>query len=120
MNKNVRVIYKKITKKFYKEGYINLNHRLVNTKDDLVEIATIFRNPEFETFRMIYIKDNKIVGYESVSSRIPAYSPLFHIRKDGNINYERCFYKIKERMKRLNADGYYMVHNHPLQKDSMK
>lgn len=41
MNKTVKVIYKRLTKKFYKHGYINLNHRLVNTKDDLAEICSI-------------------------------------------------------------------------------
>ena len=39
MNKNARVIYKRLTEPMKKRGYINLNHRLVNTKDDLVEIA---------------------------------------------------------------------------------
>ena len=42
-NKNVKVIYRKIEPNFFnKYGYINLNHRLVNTKDELVEIASIF------------------------------------------------------------------------------
>ena len=42
-NKNVRVIYKKIEPKFLnKYGYVNLNHRELNTKNDLVEQASIF------------------------------------------------------------------------------
>ena len=73
MNKNVRVIYKKVTDNFKKKGYINLNHRLVNTKDDLVDIASIFRSPEYETFRIIYMKDHNIEGYESIYSRITLY-----------------------------------------------
>ena len=36
-NKNVKVIYKKIEPDFLnKYGYINLNHREVNTKEQLV------------------------------------------------------------------------------------
>ena len=45
MNKNARVIYKRLTEPMKKRGYINLNHRLVNTKDDLVEIS----NGEIDT-----------------------------------------------------------------------
>ena len=112
MNKNARVIYKRLTKPMKKRGYINLNHRLVNTKDDLVEIAEIFRSTQYETFRLIYMKENKIVGYESISSRVPNYVNVFERNKQGRVNTERCVYKILSRMNRLGADSYYMVHNH--------
>lgn len=112
MNKNARVIYKRLTEPMKKRGYINLNHRLVNAKDDLVEIAEIFRSTQYETFRLIYMKENKIVGYESISSRVPNYVNIFERNKQGRVNTERCVYKILSRMNRLGADGYYMVHNH--------
>ena len=112
MNKNARVIYKRLTEPMKKRGYINLNHRLVNTKDDLVEIAEIFRSTQYETFRLIYMKENKIVGYESISSRVPNYVNIFERNKKGRVNTERCVYKILSRMNRLGADSYYMVHNH--------
>ena len=112
MNKNARVIYKRLTEPMKKRGYINLNHRLVNTKDDLVEIAEIFRSTQYETFRLIYMKENKIVGYESISSRVPNYVNVFERNKQGRVNTERCVYKILSRMNRLGADSYYMVHNH--------
>ena len=112
MNKNARVIYKRLTEPMKKRGYINLNHRLVNTKDDLVEIAEIFRSTQYETFRLIYMKENKIVGYESISSRVPNYVNIFERNKQGRVNTERCVYKILSRINRLGADSYYMVHNH--------
>ena len=112
MNKNARVIYKRLTEPMKKRGYINLNHRLVNTKDDLVEIAEIFRSTQYETFRLIYMKENKIVGYESISSRVPNYVNVFERNKQDRVNTERCVYKILSRMNRLGADSYYMVHNH--------
>ena len=112
MNKNARVIYKRLTEPMKKRGYINLNHRLVNTKDDLVEIAEIFRSTQYETFRLIYMKENKIVGYESISSRVPNYVNVFERNKQGRVNTERCVYKVLNRMNRLGADSYYMVHNH--------
>ena len=112
MNRNVRVIYKRLTEPMKKRGYINLNHRLVNTKDDLVEIAEIFKSREYETFRLIYMRENKIVGYESISSRIPNYVYIFARNKQSRLNTERGIYKILNRMNRLGADSYYMVHNH--------
>ena len=113
-NKNVRVIYQKIEPNFLKKhGYINLNHREINTKDDLLELTAIFRNPIYETFRIIYMNNNKVVGYESITTRTPNSVKLFRESKNGKDNSARCFYKIKNRMERLNANGYYMVHNHP-------
>ena len=113
-NKNVRVIYKKIEPDFLnKYGYVNLNQREVNSKDDLVEISSIFRNPMYETFRVIYMKDNKIVGHEQISTKTPNAVKIFPTSKNGCVNTEKCFYKIRNRMKRLQSDGYYMVHNHP-------
>lgn len=113
-NKNVKVIFRKIEPNFFnKYGYINLNHRLVNTKDELVEIASIFRNPMYETFRIVYMRKNEIVGYESITSKAPRCVKIFPKSREGRITAHKCFYKIKERMKRLSADGYYLMHNHP-------
>jgi len=112
-NRNVKVIYKKLTKDFERKGYINLNHRLVNTKDELVEIASIFRSPQYETFRIVYMKDNIIVGLESISSKNPTAVTIFTFDKSGRLKAERNFFKVESRMNRLNANGYYMVHNHP-------
>ena len=79
LNKNVKMIYKKIEPNFFnKYGYINLNHREVNTKEELVEIASIFRNPMYETFRIVYVdKESKIVGYESITSKAPKHVNIF-------------------------------------------
>ena len=111
--KNARVIYRRLEESLKKKSYINLNHRLVNSKDDLVEIASIFRDLRYETFRIIYLKGNRIVGYESISSRIPNLVQIFRRDKQGRVNVERCIYKVLDRMNRLEADNYYLVHNHP-------
>ena len=84
MNRTVKVIYKKVTENLKKKGYINLNHRLVNTKDDLVDMASIFRSPEYETFRIVYMNDNKVAGYESVSTKTPT---SVHLFRDKNKSY---------------------------------
>ena len=113
MNKNTKVIYKRIEEDFYDKGYINLNHRLVNTKDDLVEIASIFRDERYETFRVVFMKGNNIVGYESITSKMPNYVHVLKPDKRGIRNAERSYNKFLSRMNRLSADGYYLVHNHP-------
>lgn len=113
-NKNVRIIYKKIEPKFLnKYGYVNLNHRELNSKNDLIELASIFRNPIYETFRLIYMKGNRIVGHEAITSRTSNCVYVFPKSSNGKTNSHKGFYKMKDRMERLNADGYYMVHNHP-------
>lgn len=111
--KNARVIYRRLEESLKKKSYINLNHRLVNSKDDLVEIASIFRDLRYETFRIIYLKGNRIVGYESISSRTPSLVQIFKKDKQGRVNVERCIYKVLDRINRLKADNYYLVHNHP-------
>lgn len=115
MNNQTREIYRRFTEMMKTRGYINLNHRLVNSKDDLAEIASIFRDTRYETFRIIYMKKNRIVGYESISSRTPNFVILDNrtFYKNGRQKSEMCFYKVLDRMNRLGADGYYLVHNHP-------
>jgi len=114
MNREAKIVYKRIENKLKKDGFINLNHTPVKTKEDLVEISKIFRDPRYETFRMIYLNKDRIVGYESVSTKTPNSVCLFsNVRGTNKQKAEMGFYKIKNRMERLNADSYYMVHNHP-------
>ena len=115
-NKNARVLYRKLEQPLKKYGYINLNHRLINTKDDLVELSSIFRDTRYETFRIIYLKDNSIVGYESVSTKMPDNVDVFYKYRKGRSKSERGFYKISDRMNKLHANNYYLVHNHPTDK----
>ncbi len=81
-------------------------------KDDLAELGYIFRNPLYETFRIIYMKNDTIVGHEAISSKLPSTTKVFLSDKNGKTNVEKNVYKIYNRMNRLSADGYYMVHNH--------
>lgn len=112
MNKVPRIQYRSLKPSFEKKGYINLNHMQIANRKNLAELGQIFRDARYETFRIIYVKKNKIVGHEAITSRIPNHTICFTGNKDGADRAKKCFYKMKERMKRLNADGYYMVHNH--------
>lgn len=104
----IQTLYRKFSKDFHEKGYIDLNGRKINNVQEAADIAQVFRNPNYETFRILYTKGDTIVGQEAVSSRIPGQSNIFK-----NNNRIKGFYNIKDRMTRLNADGYYMIHNHP-------
>ena len=110
MNSTTQIFYKKLEQNFEKRGYINLEQKEVNSKQDLVEISNIFNSKRYELFRIIYLKDNKIKGYETITSHLPnAVMVIKNTDKEG----KRFFYKVQSRMQRLNADNYYLVHNHP-------
>lgn len=111
--KNVKIIYQKLKKDFERKGYINLNHIQIDSTEKLAELGKIFRDPRYETFRMLYMRDNIIVGQEAISSKIPNFTKIFTYDTNGKIKAERNFYKMQDRMRRLNANGYYMIHNHP-------
>lgn len=110
---NGKVIYRKFKQDFMDKGYTDLNNTKIEGREDLADIAQIFRNPKYETFRIIYMKGNTIVGHEAISSKIPNASTMLKTDKHGKTHNAKEYYKINDRMKRLEADGYYMVHNHP-------
>ncbi|MBR3255532.1 MAG: hypothetical protein IKF97_04890 [Clostridia bacterium] len=110
MDKNVKIIYSKLENiSFNKNGYVDLANSRISSKEDIKNICNIFRDPRYETFRIFYMNDNKIVGQEAFTSKIPDRVHLFYEDEIDNIKW---FEKMKNRMKRLNADGYYLAHNH--------
>lgn len=95
--------------------YIDLRNIEINNSTDLVKVAYTFRNPVYETFRIIYMCDNKIVGYESTTSRMPNLCNVFNYKTNGmdSQNFTRGCIEMVNRMFRLGANGYYLMHNHP-------
>lgn len=95
--------------------YIDLRNIEINNSTDLVKVAYTFRNPVYETFRIIYMCDNKIVGYESTTSRMPNICNVFNYKTNGmdSQNFTRGCVEMVNRMFRLGANGYYLMHNHP-------
>ena len=76
---------------------------------ELAEAMQVFRDPRFETFRIVYMQGDRIVAVDGVSSRMAGFSGI----KVGKKTDQRYIAETKQRMKKLNADGYYLVHNHP-------
>jgi hypothetical protein len=88
-------------------GRVELKGQTVKSARDVAVMAQIFRDPRYETLRLIYLKGNQVVGHEGVSSRMPGFSAAFIGDPKTAIK------QIRERMTRLEADGYYLLHNHP-------
>lgn len=122
----IRTIADGISREFINKGYIELKGRKIRNNEELAVLAQVFRDPRFETFRIFYTKNNKIVAHEAISSRIPGMTSAFlNVPKRSEYNSDFDFIAarhqftstryddMKDRMKRLKADGYYLLHNHP-------
>jgi len=87
----------------------DLSGRKINNEKDLAVLATVFRDDRWETFRIIYMKDNKVVSENGITSRL-------HNSSDITLNDEKAeqmFTRHKVNMERLDSNGYYLMHNHP-------
>ncbi|MDE2022334.1 MAG: hypothetical protein KGI71_05500, partial [Patescibacteria group bacterium] len=94
-------------------GRLDLRGQILRTPEDLAVLGQIVRDPRFETFRIVYLRGTELVGHEAISSRLPGQSLAFVRRRGAPLNLSRAFYDMRDRMRRLRADGYYLLHNHP-------
>ncbi|VTU38223.1 DNA repair protein RadC [Variovorax sp. PBS-H4] len=83
--------------------------RKASTPEELAELAQVYRNPKYETFRVFFMKGDEIVHSTGVSARMPGYAPMV----PAGMNTEQYFEWFYEEMQRTGADGYYLLHNHP-------
>ena len=116
-NQNIKTIYNGVPEIDMSKKYVDLRNVEIHSEQDLVNICQVFRNPKFETFRVIYMKDDKIAGYESVTSIVPNNSVVFKSQLKKSVTdrdwFERGIEDISRRMYRLGANSYYLMHNHP-------
>ena len=110
MDSNIKVVFNKLENIKLNQGYIDLNNSSIQNKNDLIDVCNIFRDPRYETFRIFYMKDYKIIAQEAITSRIPNGVIVFNEKTGDPI---RSYEKMINRMERLGADGYYLAHNHP-------
>lgn len=92
-----------ISKDFREDGGTSFTGKQVSNPRDLALLAQVVRDPRFETVRIFYTRGDVIVGQAAMSSRLPAAVYLT----------ENFASNVAEGMTRFNADGYWMVHNHP-------
>lgn len=105
----VRTLGKRLTAQLERVGRLDLRGATVRNANDLAELAQIYRNPQYETLRVWYVKDGKVVGHEGLTSRLPNVV-AFAKNTAGIQDYLDRIATVKTRLK---ADGYYLQHNHP-------
>ncbi len=73
----------------------------------LARLAQVWRNPNYEEARYVYVRDGIIVDHEGVTCRLPMMTQAFLGDSWAGI------WHIKERIAALDADSIFAVHNHP-------
>lgn len=100
-----KVVGLRISKDFKEAQGTVLVGQEVKDVHELAHVAQILRDPRFETLRVFYVKNNKIVGHYGLTSRLPG---------TVAVNKQPRLLEIISSYKMLNgADGYYLMHNHP-------
>lgn len=110
----IKTIYNAINEENDMKKYVDLRNIKIESREDLLRTCQVFRNPKYETFRIIYMRNNTIVNYESITSRLPNSCNVFRVKaKNPYLKNIKGFEDINRRMYRLGANGYYLEHNHP-------
>ena len=110
----IKTIYNAINEDNIMKKYVDLRDIKIESRNDLLKTCQVFRNPKFETFRIIYMRNNKIINYESITSKLPNSCNVFRVKaKTPYLKTIKGFEDINRRMYRLGANGYYLQHNHP-------
>lgn len=83
--------------------------QVAETPEDLATLAQVYRDPRFETFRVLFTgPDGKIVSQLGLTNRLPG-STAAIIGED----HKTYFTKLGMAAKLSGATGFYMLHNHP-------
>lgn len=110
----IKTIYNAINEDNIMKKYVDLRDIRIESRNDLLKTCQVFKNPKFETFRIIYMRNNKIINYESITSKLPNSCNVFRVKaKTPYLKTIKGFEDINRRMYRLGANGYYLQHNHP-------
>ena len=104
----VHNIAKGINDQFINKGYVDFRGQKVTSPEDVALMMQVCRDPRFETFRILLVRNNKVVDVTNITSQLPGLSVA--IEKDSWTETKQT---MNARMKALKADGYYLVHNHP-------
>lgn len=88
---------------------VTLVGQRVDSAEDLATLAQVYRDPRFETFRLIFVNDaGRVLSQIGLTSRLPASTQV--IVGDDADSYLAEVSKIA---KQRGATRYWMLHNHP-------
>ncbi len=94
---------------FRKQRGATLLNQSIKSGYDLAVIAQILRDPRFETFRIFYTHQQRIVHHTAITSRLPGAIYLEEIGHDKH-DLDVLVEKTKQE---VHADGFWVLHNHP-------
>ncbi|CAN7489909.1 hypothetical protein LJR066_003178 [Acidovorax sp. LjRoot66] len=98
-----------IAKRIERTGSQSLVGQQVDSPARLAELAQVYRDPRFETFRVFFMKDGQVVHATGVSARLPGETPMV----PAGMTHPEYYQEFRDNMQRTGADGYYVLHNHP-------
>lgn len=104
-----RILANGIAETIQREGVAALVGQKITSPERLAELAQVYRNPKYETFRIFFTQGNKIVHASGVTARLPGATPVF----PKDMSTEQGVAWIKGMMQSSGADGYWLLHNHP-------
>ncbi|SET57902.1 RadC-like JAB domain-containing protein [Nitrosomonas marina] len=96
-------------KDFKEQGGTTLLNRQIKSAHELAVMAQILRDPRFETLRIFYTRKNRIIHHTAISSRLPG---SVYLEKINGTDNHLGDWVINTRFK-VQADGYWLLHNHP-------
>lgn len=74
----------------------------VDSPEHLAELAQVYRDPRYETFRVFFVKDGQVVHATGVSSRLPDRTPMV----PSGMTEAQYLAQFREGMRRTGAQGY--------------
>jgi 2'-5' RNA ligase len=91
-------------------GYVSLRGYRVSSAEELGPLAQIWRDPRYETFRIVYVDDaGTILAHEAMTSRSAGAAEAW--KPDDDVDDWIATRRV--RMAKMGATGYYLLHNHP-------
>ncbi|MCB1936457.1 MAG: DNA repair protein RadC [Nitrosomonas sp. PRO4] len=96
-------------KDFKEQGGTTLLNQQIKSAHELAVMAQILRDPRFETLRIFYTRKTRIIHHTAISSRLPGSVYLEQI--NGSDHHLGDW--VNDTRFRVQADGYWLLHNHP-------
>jgi len=107
--RGVRTLGDALSHALIHDGVVNLRGQKATTAEDFAQLFQVYRNPEFETLRIVLTKGDTIVHHQGFTSRLP--NTVKFVQDDAH--FQELANETKDLMAEFGADGWSMQHNHP-------
>ena len=109
MESAASILAKSLSRDFAARQKVRLVGHTVSSAADLAVLAQVYRDPRFETFRLVFTDNSgRVVSQLGISSRLPASSTV--LVGDDLKSY---LHEVSRAARKTGATSYYMLHNHP-------